>query len=356
MRRALGWVFVAIGVVALALTLLPIADTNSAFVRVWDFPRLQLLVLLLIATAAAPFVLDRGKKRTWSIALILVAAALYQGWRIRPYTPLHALQAAPADGCKDGASLKLLGANVYIHNRQSEPLLDLIDERRPDVVLLLETDRWWAKQVAGLEEDYPHHLLEPLDNSYGMLLYSRWPIEDAEVRRLVQPRIPSMRVKLKAPNGDGVVLYAVHPRPPPRKRTANRDAELLLVAKEVRDAPDTPIVVMGDLNDVAWSDTSRLFRQISGLLDPRVGRGQYATFSADWPLLKWPLDHVFYADQFLLNSIEVLPDIGSDHYPFMADLCLRPRAASRQDEPQAGPDDREDAREAIEEGLEPDGG
>ena len=355
MRRALRWIFVAIGVVGFGLTVLPIADTNSAYVRVWDFPRLQILVLLLIAVVATPFVLDRGKKRTPAIALILLAAALYQGWRIRPYTPLHALQAAPADGCTDGASLKLLAANVFIHNRQSKPLLDLIHERRPDVVLLLETDRWWAEQVAGLARTYPHHLLEPLDNSYGMLLYSRWPIEDAEVRRLVQPNIPSMRVRLKAPNGDGVVLFGVHPRPPPRRRTANRDAELLLVAKEVRAMHGTPIVTLGDLNDVAWSDTSRLFRLISGLLDPRIGRGQYATFNADWPLLKWPLDHVFYSDQFLLNSIEVLPDIGSDHYPFMADLCLRPRAAARQDEPEAGPDDREDAREAIEQGLEPDG-
>jgi endonuclease/exonuclease/phosphatase (EEP) superfamily protein YafD len=39
-----------------------------------------------------------------------------------------------------------------------------------------------------------------------------------------------------------------------------------------------PALVAGDLNDVAWSHTSRLFRRIAQMLDPRVGRGIYSTF------------------------------------------------------------------------------
>ena len=83
-----------------------------------------------------------------------------------------------------------------------------------------------------------------------------------------------------------------------------------------------PRIVMGDLNDVAWSHTSRLFRKVAGVRDPRVGRGPYPTFPAGLPLLAWPLDHIFVTPHFRLLSIDRLGDIGSDHWPMLFGLCL----------------------------------
>lgn len=82
----------------------------------------------------------------------------------------------------------------------------------------------------------------------------------------------------------------MHPRPPgvqradeekdsgieeaaDRQDSDKRDAELLLVATEVKNLGDVPVIVGGDFNDVAWSYTTDLFQRIGGLLDPRVGRG-----------------------------------------------------------------------------------
>jgi hypothetical protein len=107
--------------------------------------------------------------------------------------------------------------------------------------------------------------------------------------------------------------------------------------------------VAGDLNDVAWSRTTRLFQTIGGLLDPRIGRGPYPTFNANWPLLRWPLDHVFFEPAFHLMGISVEGNIASDHFPVLAVLCHEPeRDSGRQ--PRPDPSDLERAREAIREG------
>ena len=101
-----------------------------------------------------------------------------------------------------------------------------------------------------------------------------------------------------------------------------------------------------------WSRTNRLFQDVSGLLDPRIGRGFYATFNADWPLLKWPLDHVFFEESFSLLEIDVMGHVGSDHFPLFVALCHDPAAADVQEQPSPEPSDLEKADEAIEEGRE----
>jgi endonuclease/exonuclease/phosphatase (EEP) superfamily protein YafD len=144
-------------------------------------------------------------------------------------------------------------------------------------------------------------------------------------------------------------MHCVHPRPPAPSEASSsveRDAELLIVAKTVA-ATGTPAIVIGDLNDVAWSATTRLFQKVSGLLDPRVGRGMFSTFHAKHFWLRWPLDHIFVSPEFTVVSLARLGYFGSDHFPIHANLCYTPRAAAVQEAPHADQGDEEIARDKI---------
>jgi endonuclease/exonuclease/phosphatase (EEP) superfamily protein YafD len=146
-----------------------------------------------------------------------------------------------------------------------------------------------------------------------------------------------------------VELHCLHPAPPSpteNATSAERDGELLLVAKKL-DPQAKSVVVIGDLNDVSWSATLQLFHKVSGLLDPRIGRGTFSTFHAGFPMLRWPLDHVFCSADFTLGSLERLGYIGSDHFPIQAVLQHTPRAQKLHREPRASDKDTELAQVKI---------
>ena len=91
-------------------------------------------------------------------------------------------------------------------------------ERRaadPDVIVAVEVDaKWDAALARGLAADYPHHLRRPLDNYYGMAIYSRLAFEGVpEVRFVVQDDVPSARLTLRLRDGQRVPL--ARPAPPP---------------------------------------------------------------------------------------------------------------------------------------------
>lgn len=307
----------------ISATTLSFVRSNEWWIRVLDFPRLQIAVALAVVLAASLLLIHRGRWRTTLIAG-LALALVAQLARIIPYTKLVDPEVANADSCGEGARIRLFIANVKYANRDSRDLLAMLTALDPDVVLLTEPGAWWQEQLAPLARERPYTVFQPQEDTWGMLLYSRFPLLQPQVRFLVEEDIPSITAQIRLPSGDRVQFYGVHPRPPrPGDDTGDRDTELTFIAREIRGR-SRPAILAGDLNDVAWSRTSRKLRQIAAVRDPRVGRGLFATFNANLPAgFRWPLDHVFVSDEFALCALERPGDIGSDHFPLLVDLRLQ---------------------------------
>jgi endonuclease/exonuclease/phosphatase (EEP) superfamily protein YafD len=337
--------------VLVALTLLPIIETDEWWVRLWDYPRLQLAALLVFALVALVAIGPREGRAFWIAIGVGLAALGWQLWQVASYVPGWPVELKSTDNCEPGRQVRLLNANVLMTNRDYGALLHLVRRTEPDVVLLLEPGMEWEEVVRPLYPAYPYRVSQPLPNTYGLILLSRLPLVAQEVRYLLQPHVPSVKTGLQLRSGEVVDFHGVHPEPPyPGDDSGERDAELVQVGREVR-ANGRAAIVMGDLNDVAWSHSSRLFRRVSGMLDPRVGRGPYPTFPSNLSWLAWPLDHIFVTPHFRLIGIDRLPDIGSDHRPMLFSLCLVSDPDQRIQR-KVSEETREDAADQVEKGRE----
>jgi endonuclease/exonuclease/phosphatase (EEP) superfamily protein YafD len=330
-------------------TLIPLIHHDFWIFRVFEYPRLQKLFINVILLPAFIYIVDFSLWLNLAVLAGLIINLCYLLSLILPFTVFAKKQLLKSRLLPNENNINLLIANVYQENRRAADYHQLITSCNPDVILMVETNQWWQRKMDNIKADYPYFLAVPLENTYGMLLYSRLQLFDGCINYLVQNDIPSIEVNVKIPSGRLVKLYCLHPQPPvPQEnpRSTERDKEILIVAEKAKSS-DLPVLVIGDLNDVAWSYTTDLFSKISGLLDPRKGRGFYNSFNAKYFFLRFPLDHVFCSNDFSLTTIKRMNSCGSDHFPMCVNLQYDPQIAKRQPEPVATQDEKEIAKEKI---------
>ncbi|RZL50361.1 MAG: endonuclease [Pedobacter sp.] len=330
-------------------TLIPLIRHDFWIFRVFEYPRLQklflnVLFIVVLVIWFRPFDL----KVQISVA-VLILNLIYLAYQIWPFTILGKKEIIASSKANNGNNIRLLVANVYQYNDKYDDYLQLIKSCNPDFALFVETDLLWQQKLDEIKTAYPHTISIPLPNTYGMLLYSKLALKNGSINYLVEDDIPSIEVDVELVSGQMVKLFCLHPQPPvPQEnpRSTERDKEILLVGKKAKNCK-MPVIVIGDLNDVAWSYTTALFSKTSELLDPRKGRGFFNSFNAKYFFLRFPLDHIFCSADFTLSSIKRMPSCGSDHYPMCVELQYDPKAIVKNDVPEATVADKKLANEKI---------
>lgn len=337
-------------IVVIITTGLPLIKSAEWWIRIFDFPRIQIAVITFLTLILTFFYVDFNWKYKLPLLFILVISLIYQVQFVIVYTPLYKTQAKDSNKQGEENSLSLLVANVRMDNEDKERFHTLVEKYDPDILLINEPDQEWASSIAKLDENYRYAIKYPLDNTYGMMLLSKFPLTESKINFLVKEDIPSIFTKITLKSGIVIDFYGVHPEPPkPGTDTYERDTELLIIGKEIRESKN-PTLVAGDLNDVGWSSTSKLFRKYSELVDPREGRGLFNTYSVFLPLFRYPLDHIFYSKEFGLLTLKKLEAIGSDHYPILIALNYEPDDDNKEDLEKTDSEENQEVEEKIEEG------
>ncbi|MFC6998505.1 endonuclease/exonuclease/phosphatase family protein [Rufibacter roseus] len=336
-----------LGGIGILFSLLTLVKSTQWWIRMMDFPRVQVMTLLLMVMGLYGWLYGYEMLSQKLFAGLMVVAIINQAVHVYKFTPLVRPQALRSKIKAPKNSFGFMISNVRMSNKRYDRFLQVVRETDPDMLLINEPNHAWAQAISELDERYPYCIKKPLENTYGMMFFSKFKLSNTEVRYLVEDGIPSFYAVVELPTGKKFDLFTVHPQPPHlNKDTDLREAELLTVAKMAKDSP-YPSIVAGDLNDVAWSYTTNLFRKISGLLDPRIGRGFYNTYNAFVPFFRYSLDHVFYDPAFRLIRMKCLGFFGSDHFPIFIRLSYEPQEAKEHEVPTPDEEEKEDADELL---------
>lgn len=258
---------------------------------------------------------------------------VYQCYIVFPYTYLAHKESKTCSEMNFDNSISIISANVLQTNQNTSAFIELVKDYNPDIIITLESDKKWEQALDVFISDYPYQVKVPKDNLYGMHIYSKIKLFDSKVQYLVENDIPSIHTRIKLENGKYATLFCLHPPPPSpteKETSTERDGELMIVGKLIQMLNE-PIIVCGDLNDVAWSETTTLFLRLTALLDPRKGRGLFSTFHANNILLRAPIDHLFHSEHFCIQSLKRLPKFGSDHFAMYYQLSCGAKPSNRQD-------------------------
>ena len=321
-----------LGVLTLVLavvTVLPFWHTHRWWVRVCDFPRLQIVVAAAVLLLLTAVLLDGWPM--WILLGAQSAVILYQSVRIFPFTPLAPTEMGLDDG-REG-TITIMASNVLMENKRHDLVRSAITETDPDILLLMETDQTWADALEEVLERYRTVVREVKDNYYGMIFATRLPVEAAEIVYLTKDDTPTAFAEMRDGLGRTFRFVGLHPQPPiPGEDTDDRDAEMLYSALFARKS-GVPVIVAGDFNDAAWSHTSWRFKRVGGFLDPRVGRGMIPSFDANSFWMRAPIDQFYATDDVAVRDFSLGPNVGSDHFPVIVRVAFDPVLAGKLNRP-----------------------
>lgn len=343
--------FYSLSILLIFASLIPLVNSQHWFFRIFDFGKVQILVIQLMVFIAAWFVIP-ATVYFYLMQIVLLGCMVYEIYLLFPYTPFYKIEQKVKTE-RSSESIKVISTNIYQFNNQYSRFLKFIEENNPDIVLTMESNKDWEVALQALKTNYPYFCEVALENTYGMHLYSKIEMTHWEVHYFVADDVPSIEATFKTKKGFEFVFFGVHPPPPSPTEEENakeRDGELLSVSKKVK-ANHKPTVIVGDFNNVAWAKSSVLFRKLSGTIDPRIGRGLISTFHAKYRLLRFPIDQMFHTTDIFVEELKAMETIGSDHLPLYCKFFIDKINDDQEDlKEHLEKDDRKEVSEMIEEG------
>ncbi len=222
---------------------------------------------------------------------------------------------------------------VAIYNRNygirvHDDFIAWLQEERPDVVVLQESQSTHQKAMEQLKDLYPYQISEPREHAFGLILASRFPVLNSKIVPTTTIAKPEyvienfyLHADIKFREDIVVSLYTAHPAPPvTRFIHQQRNRDLSIISDAIKRDHSGNVIFMGDMNITPFSPYFAQFINRSGLRNEYTGALIIPTWPSDFIniICQIPIDHILHKGNLRLVSKYRGAALGSDHYPLVA--------------------------------------
>jgi len=291
-------------------TLLPTLFPNIWWIDLMSHFRVQyVLVLFLLFILFIVF----HKKKIPLIILVLLFI-----WNAKEVLPLYISPEPVSENSDD--KISILSINLLSSNTDLASVLELINEKDPDVLVFMELTPKWDQELKSLYQFYPYYASEVRIDNFGIAMLSKTKMESSVTYfdNNIKPSIIASFIYSDEP----LTIVATHPLPPINSETFKlRNAQLKNIASRRASFSDN-FILIGDLNTSSFSPHFQDLLSETDLKDSRNGFGVGTTWPANFYPLRTTLDHCLVSKGLDVIAQSPQRNIGSDHLPIFIEIGI----------------------------------
>jgi len=214
----------------------------------------------------------------------------------------------------DEPSVLAISININTHLGSPERTIEYVKSEAPDLLILQELNKSWKTSLSSFEKLFPHQLIHPREDNFGIALYSKFPIIYHKIDDLGNSTIPYITADLKIQE-NSLRVIAAHTLPPRNNRYSSiRNNQLEALARETANHYG-PTLIIGDLNVSQFSPYFKMLVDRSNLIDPSLSFGVQKTWPIFFPILAIQIDHALHSKGIKTLELSTGETVGSDHLP-----------------------------------------
>lgn len=129
-------------IVAVCSLLSIFRNTENRILKILDFPRIQFFIISIISLVFFLLLTKKWQWYSYLLVICLIGGIVVNGSYIINYTTFVSkpVPSANKKELESSSRISILLANVKMSNRNAQPFLDLIESKKPDLIIAMEID------------------------------------------------------------------------------------------------------------------------------------------------------------------------------------------------------------------------